>query len=124
MRKLLPILLAILFALTLSSCGDISDVTVLDVESEIYSESDINAAVRAVKSYFRFTGWGCRLIEIEYIGDEYSERFEALAKDHDAVEGIVLTSSYDDGDTIRTRWEWELVRGKLGRWKIVNFGYC
>lgn len=124
MRKILPILFAVLLALTLSACGDVSEVKIVDVKSDIYSQSDINAAVRAVKSYFRFTGWGCKLIEIKYIGDGYSARFETLAKDHGAVEGIVLTSTYDDGGTTRTRWEWELVRGKSGRWRIVNYGYC
>ena len=124
MRKWIPMILAVLLTFTLCSCGDVSEVNVVHVDSEIYSQSDINSAVRAVKNYFRFTGWGCKLTEIKYIGDERSARFEALAKDHEAVDGIVLTSTYETGGTTRTRWEWDLVRGKNGRWRIVNYGYA
>lgn len=133
MRKL-AVLLAVLFSLTLCSCGDISDVTVVDVPSEIYSERAINSAINTVKTYFKL-GWsGCKLTEIKYIGDEYSESFDAWAKRADAYEVIIIVGTFEvdasggDGslnpNSTYRNYQWVLARSRLGGWHHIDHGYC
>ena len=117
--------------------------------SKLYHVSEINQAIAVIKKEFE-PNWakddrwsGCTLREIEYAGDEITEkdmeyylgereqgRLEAWG-DFDQV--IILTSTLDvdetggDGsfvpDQSYTGWKWILVRSKGGPWRHVDHGY-
>ena len=102
--------------------------------SEIYSDADIEAAFRTVKSYFRREFKGCTLTQLYYVGDDHADEFARIADQYDSdVEAIVIGSSFDvdssggDGslnpNSTYTRWEWILVRSNGGSWRHVDHGY-
>ena len=126
MKKIVCIISCILLTLGLSACGgDVSGAETKSVDSEVYSQEDIDAAV----------GWnGCTLREIYYAGDDSIEPHQDWAERNDADEVIVLLSSFDvdssggDGslnpDSTYSDWKWILVRSDGGKWKHVDHGYC
>lgn len=50
--------------------GDISSVQIIPIESEIYSNNEINSAINVILEYFEENFNGCLLMKIGYIGDE------------------------------------------------------
>ena len=69
MKKIVCIILCSLLVFSLSACGgDISRVNTHNVNSEIYSQEDINAAIDTIKKEFMMNWGGCTLIEIYYAG--------------------------------------------------------
>ena len=126
MKKIVCIISCILLALGLSACGgDVSGAETKSVDSEVYSQEDIDAAVDTIKHEFKSDWSGCTLREIYYAGDNSR---------NDADEVIVLLSSFDvdssggDGslnpDSTYSDWKWILVRSDGGKWKHVDHGYC
>lgn len=134
MRKLFACVLLCLLALCVSGCGgNEENLTVIDMDSEIYSQEDYLAAVQAVKTGFR-DFQGCTLTEISYAGDETVQEEQAyILGSGDYDEGIVLLSSFTvdehggDGslepNSTYTRWGWYLARKNGGKWNIVTCGY-
>ena len=62
MKKIVYIMLCILLVCSLSACGgNVSKVNTHNVDSEIYSEEDINAAIDTIKKNLRMTGKDVRL---------------------------------------------------------------
>lgn len=134
MRKLFACVLLCLLALCVSGCGgNEENLTVIDMDSEIYTQEDYLAAVQAVKTGFR-DFQGCTLTEISYAGDETVQEEQAyILGSGDYDEGIVLLSSFTvdehggDGSLepngTYTRWGWYLARKNGGKWNIVTCGY-
>ena len=134
MKKIVCIISCILLALGLSACGgDVSGAETKSVDSEVYSQEDIDAAVDTIKSEFKSSWSGCTLREIYYAGDNSIESHQDWADRNDADEVIVLLSSFDvdssggDGslnpDSTYSDWKWILVRSDGGKWKHVDHGY-
>lgn len=106
---------------------------VISVKSEIYTENDINDAINTTLAYFMFNFSGCKLTEIYYAGDEYSDEFSEWAKQYNADEAIILLSTFDvdftggDGslepNSTYEGWNWILVRSGNGNWEHVDHGY-
>lgn len=121
-----------LFALT--ACGgDVGEVGILEVDSEIYTSADLESGVNAVLDYFKKNFDGCKLRELQYIGDEENGDYLDFATRNGADEVLVFTSTFDvdesggDGslnpnDTYRN-WKWILVRKSGGEWEHVDHGY-
>jgi hypothetical protein len=137
MKKFHAIICILLIAISFCSCsslfGDTSKVNIKYVESEIYSDKDIESAIDITLNYFRLNFQGCTLKEIYYAGDNYLDEFEHWKKQYDADETIVLLSTFDvdssggDGslkpnDTYKG-WNWILVRNKGGQWEYKDHGY-
>ena len=133
MNKIKYSVLCILSALTLSACGgDISEVSTPEVESQVYSQEDINSAVNIIKKEFQRNWAGCTLTEIRYAGDELTEKHQEWCDRNDADEVIVLLSSFDvdssggDGslnpDSTYEDMKWILVRSNGEKWKYVAHG--
>ena len=123
MKKIVCIISCILLALGLSACGgDVSGAETKSVDSEVYSQEDIDAAVDTIKHEFK-----------SYAGDDSIESHQDWADRNDAAEVIVLLSSFDvdssggDGslnpDSTYSDWKWILVRSDGGKWKHVDHGY-
>ena len=134
MKKILCIILCSLLVFSLSACGgDISRVNTHNVNSEIYSQEDINAAIDTIKKEFMMNWGGCTLTEIYYAGDDSSKDHQDWADRNNADEVIVLLSSFDvdssggDGslnpNSTYSDWSWILVRTNGGKWQHVDHGY-
>lgn len=137
MKKITFAALCVLLALCLTACfgkgGIVDGAATREVESEIYSQEDIAAAIDAVKREFKRSWSGCTLKEIEYAGDEESRKDEAFLERHGADEAIVLLSSFHvdesggDGSLNANytyeSWSWILVRANGGAWRLADFGY-
>ena len=134
MKKIVYIMLCILLVCSLSACGgNVSKVNTHNVDSEIYSEEDINAAIDTIKKEFKSDWKGCTLTEIYYAGDDSSKDHQDWANRNNADEVIVLQSSFDvdssggDGslnpNSTYNGWNWILVRTNGGQWQHVDHGY-
>ena len=134
MKKLLCVALCVLLMVSLCACGGkISNLNTPDVDSEMYSQKDITAAINVIKREFTINWSGCTLTEIYYAGDEKTKEHQDWADRHDADEVIVLLSSFDvdasggDGslnpNSTYDNWMWILVRTNGGQWKHVDHGY-
>lgn len=134
MKKIVCIILCSLLVFSLSACGgDISRVNTHNVNSEIYSQEDINAAIDTIKKEFMMNWGGCTLTEIYYAGDDRSKDHQDWADRNNADEVIVLLSSFDvdssggDGslnpNSTYSDWSWILVRTNGGKWQHVDHGY-
>ena len=134
MKKIVYIMLCILLVCSLSACGgNVSKVNTHNVDSEIYSEEDINAAIDTIKKEFKKDWKGCTLTEIYYAGDDSSKDHQDWANRNNADEVIVLQSSFDvdssggDGslnpNSTYNGWNWILVRTNGGQWQHVDHGY-
>lgn len=74
MKKIVCTMLCILLVFSLSACGgNVSKVNTHNVDSEMYSEEDINAAIDTIKKEFKSNWKGCTLTEIYYAGDDSSK---------------------------------------------------
>lgn len=135
-QKLYAIICAILLAVLLSACGgnvdggNVDGVKTHQVDSKIYSQEEISAAICTIENEFKRSWKGCTLTEIYYAGDERNAQFQQW---RDAEEVIVLLSSFDvdssggDGslnpDSAYDNWNWILVRTDGGEWRHIDHGY-
>lgn len=134
MKRILCIVFALVLTLSLTACGgDVSEVGILEVESEIYTFAEIGDGIDEVLDYFKKSFDGCTLRELQYIGDEKNNDYLDFAARNGADEVLVFTSTFDvdesggDGslnpnDTYRN-WKWILVRTNGGEWEHVDHGY-
>ena len=127
------ILCLTLFALTACGGGDVGEVGILEVDSEVYTSAELESGVNAVLDYFKENFDGCKLRELQYIGDEKNNDYLDFAARNGAEEVLVFTSTFDvdesggDGslnpnDTYKN-WKWILVRTNGGAWEHVDHGY-
>ena len=134
MKRTLSVTLLLTAMLTLSGCSsNIKDVEIIDVDSEIYSESEIKSAIDTVEDYFKSNFDGCTLTMLKYAGDDNNKASKKWAKQYDAKKAIVLLSSFDvdssggDGsfnpDSTYKDWQWVLVENESGKWEHVDHGY-
>ena len=113
--------------------GDVSNVRIVPVESENYSNNEINNAIDVILQYFEENFSGCLLLEIGYIGDEKNNDYINWAIRNSKTDVIVLISKFKvdshggDGslnpNSEYDDWKWILVRNKDEEWKHVDHGY-
>ena len=124
-----------LMLLTLTACGggDVGEVGILEVDSEIYTSAELESGVNAVLDYFQKEFDGCKLSDLEYVGDERNRDFISYAERVGADEVLVFRSNFDvderggDGslnpNTSYMGWLWILARTNGGEWEHVDHGY-
>ena len=132
-KRIVSFILCAVMLLTLCACGDVSSAATHEVESELYTQSDIKSAINVTKRQFRRSWNGCTLTEIYYAGDEVSEDHQKWADRNGLDEVIVLISSFDvdssggDGslnpDSTYKNWMWILGRSEGGQWQPLDHGY-
>lgn len=133
-RVLACILLCLmLFALTACGGGDVGEVGILEVDSEIYTSAELESGVNTVLDYFQKEFDGCKLSDLEYVGDERNRDFISYAERVGADEVLVFRSNFDvderggDGslnpNTSYMGWLWILARTNGGEWEHVDHGY-
>ena len=134
MKKIVCTMLGILLVFSLSACGgNVRGVKTHHVDSEMYSQDDINSAIDTIKKEFKNDWKGCTLTEIYYAGDDCSKDHQDWTDRNNADEVIVLLSSFDvdssgaDGslnpNSTYDNWNWILVRTNGGQWQHVDHGY-
>lgn len=134
MKKTIKFLLCAVIIYSLFACGgNVKDLTIIEVESEVYTADEINSAIETIKKEFKKSWKGCTLKEIYYAGDDISSDYQYSADSNDADDVIVLLSSFDvdssggDGsfnpNSTYDNWMWILVRNAGGKWIHVDHGY-
>ena len=133
MKRTVSLFIAFALCLVLCACGDVSQVERVYVDSEIFSQEDINSAEDVVIDEFK-SGWnGCSLKKLYYAGDSWAKEFEYWKKRYNADEAIVLLSTFDvdssggDGslnpNSTYEDFNWILVRSNGGKWEHKDHGY-
>lgn len=135
MKKIFVIILCCLIIFGLCACngGNVSDVSIKEYESTLYSTKEIESAINVAIKYFENNFFGCTLNEITYAGDEVAKSENEFADRNNADEVIVLISSFDvdssGGDdsfspnSTYNDWKWILVRSNGGKWRHIDHGY-
>lgn len=112
--------------------GNVKNVQILEWESAIYSDDDIEAAFQTVKKEF-WNYTDCTLTELYYAGDDRANEFNEIAERRKYDEAIIILSTFDTGSSSfydgfnnnSTYYDWNfiLVRNAGGDWKVVDAGY-
>lgn len=135
MKRVLACVLLCLTLFTLTACGggDVGEVGIREVSSELYTSAEIEAGINVTLDYFKKEFDGCTLHELEYIGDEENEDYLDFATRNGADEVLVFTSTFDvdssggDGslnpNSTYKDWKWILVRTEGSQWEHVDHGY-
>lgn len=134
MKRILSVTILFSAMLTISGCNsNIKNVEIIDVDSEIYSDTEIKSAIDTVEEYFESNFEGCTLTMLKYAGDDHNKASDEWAKRYDAEKAIVLLSSFDvdssggDGslnpNSKYDNWQWILVENESGTWEHVDHGY-
>lgn len=144
MKRLICILLSFTVLLSMSACnvqlnttGDVKNVKIEKWEaSKLYSDDEINSAIKAVENYFKKEFGGCTLTKITYAGDTESLDETVYRKDngYDYDKVIILVSSFDtdsfgsDGvltpNSTYDNWIWIMGKKHGGRWKHIDHGFA
>lgn len=113
--------------------GNVRKVVISPVESDIYTEADIDAAMDVTLRYFKQGFKGCTLKELRYAGDEAAGQFAEWEEQYEVGEAIVLLSTFDvdasggDGSLnpnyTYKNWGWVLGRNAGGEWEHLTYGY-
>ena len=134
MKKAISLFLVFVFGITLCACGgDVSSVERVHVDSEIFSQEDINSAEDVVIDLFKKEWSGCSLKKLYYAGDSWATEMNSWKNTYSADEAIVLLSSFDvdssggDGslnpNSTYNEFNWILVRNNGGKWEHKDHGY-
>lgn len=101
--------------------------------SSIYTDGEIESAIKVIKSDFKKDWKGCTLKKIAYLGDERLKDYREFADRNNKTDVLVLTSDFyvaptgADGslnaDSTYKDFKWILVRNKGEAWKHVDHGY-
>ena len=133
MKKIITIILFITIVFWFAGCGKKHIETVIrNVESEIYSQEEINSAIDTIQKELKEDWKGCTLTEVYYAGDEISEKEASNYNAEDVDVMVLLSSMYvarNGGDgSLNTNytyedWMWILVKSDNGEWVHVDHGY-
>ena len=134
--KRITLFALVLLILVLPLCGCMNHGNVNHVHktlgnSQIYTKSDIEAAMDTVIRHFRREFEGCTLLHLYYEEDPADN--QARAAQYGADQGIVLLSSFEVGPegsdgslnpkSTYNRWSWILTRDHGGNWVLQSWGY-
>jgi hypothetical protein len=134
MKRMIGLFMMIFMLFCLIACrGNISKVESPAVDSQIYSQEEIEQAMKIIKKEFKQNWSGCTLKELYYAGDTTCLEYSEDAGNYEADEILILLSSFDvdasggDGsfnlDSSCTNWKWILARSKNEGWSLVDYGY-
>lgn len=110
--------------------GIVSQAEIVSVDSSIYSDAEIQAAIDIIKEDFAADWAGCELLRIRYAGDRASMEEEkerglptiVLLSDFKTARRLPKESSLNSSATYND-WNWILVRDPDGSWRHVDHGY-
>ena len=135
MKRIVTFLLVILLTLSLAGCGRGSTrgLQTKIGSSDVYTQEDMESAIKIVTEFFRKEFEGCTLKTLEYSEELTWDDAEEWAQQYDAQQAIVLISSFyvapngGDGslntDSTYENWQWILVRNPGENWTLKTWGY-
>ncbi len=132
MKKSFLSIIFFLLPTLLCACGNTSEVKIIEVKSDIYTEDDINAAISIVLSDFKNNFDDCELHRIQYVGDKYKDKFIEWQNKYNMDEVIILkmdfySEKYGQGslnpDCEYTDWGCILARNKGEDWVYKDGGF-
>ena len=135
MKKIVTFLLVILLTLSLAGCGwgSTRGLQTKIGSSDVYTQEDMESAIKIVTEFFRKEFEGCTLKTLEYSEELTEDDAEEWAQQYDAQQAIVLISSFyvapngGDGslntDSTYENWQWILVRNPGENWTLKTWGY-
>lgn len=135
MKRIVTFLLVILLTLSLAGCGRGSTrgLQTKIGSSDVYTQEDMESAIKIVTEFFRKEFEGCTLKTLEYSEELTRDDAEEWAQQYDAQQAIVLISSFyvapngGDGslntDSTYENWQWILVRNPGENWTLKTWGY-
>ena len=135
MKRIVTFLLVILLTLSLAGCGRGSTrgLQTKIGSSDVYTQKDMESAIKIVTEFFRKEFEGCTLKTLEYSEELTRDDAEEWAQQYDAQQAIVLISSFyvapngGDGslntDSTYENWQWILVRNPGEDWTLKTWGY-
>ena len=133
MQKIFFSALILVFALTF---GKLEAAEVIYGESEIYTQAEMNAAIKIIKK--QFGKWkGCKLQNIRYAGDECNNIenlnwLNDLRPEKNFTQCIEFFSDFYVSKKTKTifnpdseykNYQWWLARTDGGKWILLTFGY-
>ena len=142
MKKLVTFLLFVTCFCGLVGCAknSVSDTKTIYGISEIYSEEDMDAAIKLIKNEFG-TWEGCELHSITYSSDDecnseniawMNELAQANGLAGNFTQCIMFKSDFHspkngggawNADEEYTDWQWWLARVEGGNWNLLTWGY-
>ena len=134
-RRFLSLLIFVVVALAVLSFlgGKTHDLHREIGDSRQYTAMDIRSAMWVAEWTFRLGFRGCSLLEMTYDEEFSGDRGREWAELYGAEEAIVLTSSFEVGESggagslnpnsTYRNWQWILTRNGGGFWKLRTYGY-
>lgn len=135
MRKTVILFLALILMFSLAGCsrGSTQGVQTKIGSSDVYTQEDMESAIRIVTGFFRKEFEGCTLKTLEYSEELTQDDAEEWAQQYDAQQAIVLISSFyvapNGGDgslnpgSTYENWQWILTRNSGEAWTLQTWGY-
>ena len=134
MKKFIFLTLFLIFCVvTLLGCAQTAEtpsnnvISNQDFDSDLFTDEEIEDAMKVVIDHFNKEFKGCTLTELKYIGDDELTSYKKSGVT------IVLVSSFDVGsspvaggldiNTTYTNWKWILDRKESGQYYITGSGY-
>lgn len=141
MKKMITAGLCLVMVLLFVGCGkgDISKVQIDYGTSSVYSEEEMNAAIKVIKTQFSSME-GCELHSLSYISDKESNNADNIAwmndleKANDNKEVFTQCIAFDSSFRSPKKgggaweankeytWSWWLARSEGGEWKLMTWG--
>ena len=138
MKRSFAFLVGVILAFELAACdSNVKNVTIDYGQSDIYSRSDMDAAIELIKN--EFSTWeGCELHSISYTSDECNnekniEWMNDLGDENsEFTQCIEFISDFHspktgggawNADSEYTNWQWWLARMDDGEWNLMTWGY-
>ena len=131
MKKIIIIITLLLLIGCTIKKGDTTNVQIINVESNIFTDKDLDDGIKTVFEYFNKEYKGCKLLNIKYVGDD-ENTYDDWAKRNNKEESIAFISDFIVMDNSKvqslnedkyTNWNWILVRNKNEKWILVDNGY-
>ena len=113
MKKITALLLALMMAFTLLGCqsttvngvqvfvpkggGDVDEVWIEEMSSEVYEEGELEAGVAVVLDYFKKHYGNSALWDVAYVGDENLETYKMAALRNGSDQVMAFSTTIDVG---------------------------
>ena len=113
MKKITALLLALMMAFTLLGCrsttvngvqvfvpkgrGDVDEVWIEEMSSEVYEEGELEVGVAVVLDYFKKHYGNSALWEVAYVGDENLETYKMAALRNGSDQVMAFSTTIDVG---------------------------